>query len=164
MKFAQREDKHPTSSSSAVAWRRRDSASTSSQTLWRLSRMRGRTWSGTEPRNQRRQLRDALSRCYVDQQIGPTLSSYNRRRSSELRERWATVVELGWNNSRTRVGVAELSAGRVAWARNAEAMSRLGNDSDIFLISNHWFSPTLKSIPFIHRLPGLSSVMFGDLR
>jgi hypothetical protein len=28
------------------------------------------------------------------------------------------------------VGVAELSAGRVAWARNAEAMSRLGNDSD----------------------------------
>jgi len=40
------------------------------------------------------------------------------------------VVELGWNNSRTRVGVAELSAGRVAWARNAEAMSRLGNDSD----------------------------------
>ena len=62
------------------------------------------------------------------------------------------------------MGVAELSAGRVAWARNAEAMSRLGNDSDIFLISNHWFSPTLKSIPFIHRLPGLSSVMFGDLR
>jgi len=90
MKFAQREDKHPTSSSSAVAWRRRDSASTSSQTLWRLSRMRGRTWSGTEPRNQRRQLRDALSRCYVDQQIGPTLSSCNRRRSSELRERWAS--------------------------------------------------------------------------
>jgi len=27
-----------------------------------------------------------------------------------------------------------------------------------------WFSPTLKSIPFIHRLPGLSSVMFGDVR
>ena len=29
-----------------------------------------------------------------------------------------------------------------------------------------WFSPTLKSIPFIHRLPGLSSVMaamFGDI-
>jgi len=60
------------------------------------------------------------------------------------------------------VGVAELSAGRVAWARNAEAMSRLGNDSD-FSISNHWYSPTLKSL-FIHRLPGLSSVMFGDVR
>jgi len=59
------------------------------------------------------------------------------------------------------VGVAELSAGRVAWARNAEAMSRLGNDSD-FSISNHWYSPTLKSL-FIHRLPGLSSVMFGDV-
>jgi len=28
------------------------------------------------------------------------------------------------------VGVAELSAGRVAWARDAEAMSRLGNYSD----------------------------------
>jgi len=28
-----------------------------------------------------------------------------------------------------------------------------------FYISNRWFSPTLKSIPFIHRLPGLSSVM-----
>ncbi len=39
-------------------------------------------------------------------------------------------VELSWNTSRTRVGVAEISAGRVAWARNAEAMSRLGNDSD----------------------------------
>ena len=65
----------------------------------------------------------SLSRCYVDQQIGPTLSSCNRRRSSELRQSWATVVELGWNNSRTRVGVAELSAGRVAWARDAEAMS-----------------------------------------
>jgi len=49
--------------------------------------------------------------------IGPTLSSCNRRRSSELRQSWATVVELGWNNSRTRVGVAELSAGRVAWAK-----------------------------------------------
>ena len=72
------------------------------------------------------------------------------------------MVELGWNDSRTRVGVAELSAGRVAWARNAEAMSRLGNDSD-FSISNHWYSPTLKSL-FIHRLPGLSSVMFGDVR
>ncbi len=32
-----------------------------------------------------------------------------------------------------------------------------------FTISNRWFSPTLKSIPFIHRLPGLSSVMFGDV-
>ena len=66
---------------------------------------------------------EILSRCYVDQQIGPTLSSCNRRRSSELRQSWATVVELGWNNSRTRVGVAELNAGRVAWARDAEAMS-----------------------------------------
>jgi len=28
------------------------------------------------------------------------------------------------------VGVAELSAGRVAWARDAEAKSRLGNYSD----------------------------------
>jgi len=28
------------------------------------------------------------------------------------------------------VGVAELNEGRVAWARDAEAMSRLGNDSD----------------------------------
>jgi len=74
------------------------------------------------------------------------------------------VVELGWNNSRTRVGVAELSAGRVAWARNAEAMSRLGNDSDFYFFSNRWFSPTLKSIPFIHRLPGLSSAMFDDGR
>jgi len=74
------------------------------------------------------------------------------------------VVELGWNNSRTRVGVAELSAGRVAWARNAEAMSRLGNDSDFYFFSNRWFSPTLKSIPFIHRLPGLSSTMFGEVR
>ncbi len=46
-----------------------------------------------------------LSRCYVDQQIGPTLSSCNRRRSSELRQSWTTEVELGWNNSRTRVGV-----------------------------------------------------------
>jgi len=75
----------------------------------------------------------SVSRCYVDQQIGPTLSSRNRRRSSELRQSWATVVELGWNNSRTRVGVAELSAGRVAWARDAEAMSRLGNYSDFVL-------------------------------
>jgi len=74
-----------------------------------------------------------LSRCYVDQQIGPTLSSCNRRRLSELRQSWTTVVELGWNNSRTRVGVAELSAGRVAWARDAEAMSRLGNYSDFVL-------------------------------
>ena len=74
------------------------------------------------------------------------------------------MVELGWNNSRTRVGVAELSAGRVAWARNAEAMSRLGNDSDFYFFSNRWFSPTLKSIPFIHRLPGLSSAMFDDGR
>jgi len=40
------------------------------------------------------------------------------------------VVELGWNNSRTRVGVAGLSAGRVAWAIDAEAMSRLGNCGD----------------------------------
>jgi len=35
-----------------------------------------------------------------------------------------------------------------------------------FTISNRWFSPTLKSIPFIHRLPGLSSVMaamFGEI-
>jgi len=39
------------------------------------------------------------------------------------------VVELGWNNSRTRVGVAGLSAGRVA-AIDAEAMSRLGNCGD----------------------------------
>jgi len=30
------------------------------------------------------------------------------------------------------VGVAELSAGRVAWARDAEAMSRLGNYSDFY--------------------------------
>jgi len=74
-----------------------------------------------------------VSRCYVDRQIGPTLSSCNRRRSSELRQSWATVVELGWYNSRTRVGVAELSAGRVAWARDAEAMSRLGNYSDFLL-------------------------------
>jgi len=74
----------------------------------------------------------ALSRCYVDQQIGPTLSSCNRRRSSERRQSWATVVELSWNNSRTRVGVAELSAGRVAWARDAEAMSS-GNYSDFLL-------------------------------
>jgi len=57
------------------------------------------------------------------------------------------------------VGVAELSAGRVAWARDA-AMSRLGNYSDFFtLISNRWFSPTLMSIPLIRRLPGLSSVL-----
>jgi len=28
------------------------------------------------------------------------------------------------------VGVAELSAGRVAWARDVEAVSRLGNYSD----------------------------------
>jgi len=40
------------------------------------------------------------------------------------------VVERGWNNSRTRLGVAELSAGEVAWARDAEAMSRLVNYSD----------------------------------
>ena len=40
------------------------------------------------------------------------------------------LVELSWNDSRTRVGVAELSAGRVAWARDAEAMSRLGNYGD----------------------------------
>ncbi len=40
------------------------------------------------------------------------------------------MVELGWNNSRTRVGVAGLSAGRVAWAIDAEAMSRLGNRGD----------------------------------
>jgi len=26
-------------------------------------------------------------------------------------------------------------------------------------ISNRWFSPTLSSITFIHRLPGLSSVL-----
>jgi hypothetical protein len=50
-----------------------------------------------------------------------------------LRQSWTTVVELGSNNSRTRVGVAELSAGRVAWARDAEAMSRLGNYSDFVL-------------------------------
>jgi len=108
-----------------------------------------------------------MSRCYVDQQIGPTLSSCNRRRSSELRQSWATVVELSWNNSRTRVGVAELSAGRVAWARDAEAMSRLGNDSDFSMTFSDFQSRIAgspKSIPFIHRLPGLSSVMFGDVR
>jgi len=38
------------------------------------------------------------------------------------------LVELSWNDSRTRVGVAELSAGRVAWARDAEVMSRLLNN------------------------------------
>ncbi len=58
------------------------------------------------------------------------LHTYNTE--SELRQSWTTVVELGWNNSRTRVGVAELSAGRVAWARDAEAMSKLGNYSDFF--------------------------------
>ncbi len=95
--------------------------------LWRHNNSRTQTIS---PIPILLRMTTTLSRCYVDQQIGPTLSSCNRRRSSELRQSWTTVVELGWNNSRTRVGVAELSAGRVAWARNAEAMSRLGNDSD----------------------------------
>ncbi len=68
------------------------------------------------------------------------------------------MVELGWNNSRTRVGVAELSAGRVAWARNAEAMSRLGNDNDFYNLET-LVLPDSQVHPFIHRLPGLSSVM-----
>jgi len=46
------------------------------------------------------------------------------------------VVELSWNDSRTLVGVAELSAGRVAWARDAEAMSRLGSYSDFSMTFN----------------------------
>jgi len=33
------------------------------------------------------------------------------------------------------VGVAELSAGRVAWATEAEAMSRLGNYSDFSIFN-----------------------------
>jgi len=57
------------------------------------------------------------------------------------------------------VGVAELSAGRVAWARNAEAMSRLGNDSD-FSISNHWYSPD-SQVTF--HTPS-SRPIFGDVR
>ena len=59
------------------------------------------------------------------------------------------------------MGVAELSAGRVAWARDAEAMSRL-TIVTFTLISTRWFSPTLKSITFIHRLPGLSSVLLDS--
>jgi len=56
------------------------------------------------------------------------------------------------------VGVAELSAGRVAWARNAEAMSRLGNDNDFYNLET-LVLPDSQVHPFIHRLPGLSSVM-----
>ena len=58
------------------------------------------------------------------------------------------MVELGWNNSRTRVGVAELSAGRVAWARNAEAMSRLGNDSDFYFNLESLVLPDSQVHPF----------------
>jgi len=43
------------------------------------------------------------------------------------------------------VGVAELSAGRVAWARDAEAMSRLGKYSDFLLESRIAGSPRLSS-------------------
>jgi len=50
------------------------------------------------------------------------------------------------------VGVAELSAGRVAWARDAEAMSRLGDYSDFLLKSRIAGSPRLMSIPLIRRL------------
>jgi len=38
------------------------------------------------------------------------------------------------------VGVAELSAGRVTWARNAEAMSRLGNDSDFSMTFSDFYN------------------------
>jgi len=43
------------------------------------------------------------------------------------------------------VDVAELSAGRVAWARDAEAMSRLGNYGDFSMTFNlESLVPTLK--------------------
>jgi len=71
------------------------------------------------------------------------------------------VVELGWNNSRTRVGVAELSAGRVAWARNAEAMSRLGNDSDFYFNLESLVLPDSQVHPFY--TPS-SRPIFGDVR
>jgi len=63
-----------------------------------------------------------------------------------------SVVELSWNNSRTRVGVAELSAGRVAWARDAEAMSRLGNYSDFLLQSRIAGSPRLSSPSLLYTV------------
>ena len=58
------------------------------------------------------------------------------------------------------MGVAELSAGRVAGARDAEAMSRLGNYGD-FSITFNLESLVLpdSQVTFIHRLPGLSSVL-----
>ncbi len=71
------------------------------------------------------------------------------------------MVELGWNNSRTRVGVAELSAGRVAWARNAEAMSRLGNDSDFYFNLESLVLPDSQVHPFY--TPS-SRPIFGDVR
>jgi len=43
------------------------------------------------------------------------------------------------------VGVAELSAGRVAWTRDAEAMSRLGNYSDFYFNLESTGSPRLSS-------------------
>jgi hypothetical protein len=58
------------------------------------------------------------------------------------------------------VGVAELSAGRVAWARNAEAMSRLGNDSDFYNLES-LVLPDSQVHPF-YTSP--SRPIFGDVR
>jgi len=57
------------------------------------------------------------------------------------------------------VGVAELSAGRVAWATDAEAMSRLGNYGDFSMTFNlESLVPTLKST----RLHPVSEYNAGD--
>ena len=59
------------------------------------------------------------------------------------------------------MGVAKLSAGRVAWARGAEAMSRLGNYSDFVLNLESLVLPDSQVHPFY--TPS-SRPIFGDVR
>jgi len=65
------------------------------------------------------------------------------------------------------VGVAELSAGRVTWARNAEAMSRLGNDSDFSMTFSDFYNLESLVLPDsqVHPFYTPSSrPIFGDVR
>jgi hypothetical protein len=61
------------------------------------------------------------------------------------------------------VGVAELSAGRVAGARDAEAMSRLGNYGD-FSITFNLESLVLPDSQFHHFYTSSSRPIFGPSR
>jgi len=61
------------------------------------------------------------------------------------------------------VGVAELSAGRVAGARDAESMSRLGNYGD-FSITFNLESLVLPDSQFHHFYTSSSRPIFGPSR